>query len=275
MGSGMRAGRVVIIALVIAMIVTAAVYAAQQPSAAPKPPKLATPPGAGAQGMMPHPMGMSYGMMHGMMMARVTLNVTPDSVYLFVGHLLQRYDRDLNLVKETYVPVDAAAMGKTMQECMENCPMRPGMRGGRMMPGGGMQGGGMQSGTQPGAGGMAAPRAGAGMRPGGGRRQMGMMGAMGMCPMCAAVSSVMMQTAIAVADDSTYVFAGGKVMKYDGDLNLVKEAEVKVDFAKMRAKMQEMMENFPMMGQGMQPPGGGMAGPGMMAPPPAEGGEQP
>jgi len=56
---------------------------------------------------------------------------------------------------------------------------------------------------------------------------------------------------VATSDGGVCVLVGGKLMKYDGQLNLVKEAELKVDYEGMQQKMQKMMKNMPMMRRGM------------------------
>jgi len=254
-------GTMVVVALAVLMAAAVTVGAQEQAPAppaaveAPAPPPPPGPPGPPmmAPGMPPMAgmgmmggMGMGPGMMQGMM-PHVTLNVTRDGVYLLVGHLLQKYDRNLELVKETYLPLDVAAMGRTMRECMENCPMRQGMKGPGMM-----QGGPMRQGQKP----MASPRGRRGMQQGPGPA--GPMNMMGMCPMCGAIGGLLMQTAIAAADGDTYVWGGGKLLKYDRDLNLVKEVAAKIDSAKVHAKMQEMMQYWPMMQQ--QAPRAGRAG---------------
>jgi hypothetical protein len=240
-------GAMVAVALAVLMAAAFTVGAQEQAPAPPPATEAPAPPGPPGPPMMGPGMppmagmgmmgGMGPGMMQGMM-PRVTLNVTRDGVYLLVGHLLQKYDRNLKLVKETYIPLDVAAIGHTMRECMENCPMQQGMRGPGMM-----QGGPMRQGRQP----AAAPRGRrAAQRAPGRARALNMMG---MCPICAAIHGLLMQTAVAVADGDTYVWAGGKLMKYDRDLNLVKQAEVKIDFAKIHEKMQEMMKYWPPMQQ--------------------------
>lgn len=42
--------------------------------------------------------------------------------------------------------------------------------------------------------------------------------------------------------EAVFVLAGNRIMKYDGDLNLVREVEVSVDFSRMEEMMQEMRE---------------------------------
>jgi len=91
----------------------------------------------------------------------------------------------------------------------------------------------------------------------------GMQGLMGkgqmmsMCPMHHMMMGSMMSKAIApTTDGGVIVLAGDKLIKYDKDLNLVKEVEVKMDMEGMQKKMSQMMEKCPMCKGMMQ--GGGM-----------------
>ncbi len=57
----------------------------------------------------------------------------------------------------------------------------------------------------------------------------GMMGAGMMCPMCAAKMKMMGQVSLATSGDGgVIVLMGNKLMKYDKDLNLVKEVDIKM-----------------------------------------------
>ena len=67
---------------------------------------------------------------------------------------------------------------------------------------------------------------------------------MGMCPM---MKSMMERSVVATSDGGVVVAMGNKLTKYDKDLNVVKEAELKMDME----GMQKMMKNCPMMGKGM------------------------
>jgi hypothetical protein len=64
-----------------------------------------------------------------------------------------------------------------------------------------------------------------------------------MCPMM----GMMMNKSMVPVKDGFVVMAGSKLMKYDNNLNLVKEVEIKMDMKEMQKKMKEMMENCPMM----------------------------
>lgn len=93
-----------------------------------------------------------------------------------------------------------------------------------------------------------------------GKDMMGMMGGKGMkgmCPMMGGMMSSMMgKSMVATSDGGIVVSAGNKITKYDKDLNVVKEVEVKMDMEGMQKNMTDMMKNCPMMGEGMM--GGGM-----------------
>jgi hypothetical protein len=95
------------------------------------------------------------------------------------------------------------------------------------------------------------------MRMGGGDMRMaggdrGMGGRMGTGGGCA-MSSMMGRASMVAANDSVYVLAGHKLMRFDRDLKLVNEVEVMPD----QESMQRMMQNCPMMQGGG---GGGMGG---------------
>jgi len=89
----------------------------------------------------------------------------------------------------------------------------------------------------------------------------GMMGKgqmMSMCPMHHMMMGSMMSKAIAPTEDGgVIVLAGDKLIKYDKDLNLVKEVEVKMDMDGMQKKMSQMMEGCPVC-KGMMQGGGKM-----------------
>ena len=107
---------------------------------------------------------------------------------------------------------------------------------------------------------------GAGMRSGTMGEQGMMMGKekmMGMCPMHGMMmGSMMAKSMVATGDGGIVVMAGSKLIKYDKDLNLLKEVEVKMDMEGMQKKMSQMMEQCPMCKNMMQ--GGGMMGQGSM-----------
>ncbi|MBI3313918.1 MAG: hypothetical protein HYZ83_06760 [Candidatus Omnitrophica bacterium] len=55
------------------------------------------------------------------------------------------------------------------------------------------------------------------------------------------------KSVVATSDGGVVVVAGNKITKYDKDLNVVKEAEIKMDMEAMAKHMKEMMEQCPMM----------------------------
>jgi len=72
----------------------------------------------------------------------------------------------------------------------------------------------------------------------------GMM-SQGVCPMHMMMCRSMMSKQMAVTEDGgVVVLAGNMVMKFDEELNLVKETEL-IDMEKMQQKMEKMMENCP------------------------------
>ncbi len=67
---------------------------------------------------------------------------------------------------------------------------------------------------------------------------------MEMCPM---MQSMMQKQVVATEDGGIIIVAGNKVTKYDKDLNVVKEAELKMDMAGMQKMMENMKGMCPMM----------------------------
>ena len=85
----------------------------------------------------------------------------------------------------------------------------------------------------------------------GGMMEEGMMGKemtdgkmMGMCPM---MKSMMDRSVIATTDGGIVVVSGNKLTKYDKDLNVVKEVELKMDMEGMQKMMETMKAMCPMM----------------------------
>ena len=74
------------------------------------------------------------------------------------------------------------------------------------------------------------------------------------CPMHGMMKMMMSKEMVATGDGGVIVMTGTKLMKFDKDLNLVKEAEVKMDTEGMHKMMKEMKEKCPMykkmMGEG-------------------------
>ena len=73
-------------------------------------------------------------------------------------------------------------------------------------------------------------------------------GMMGKCPMCGMMKGMMEKNMLATTDGGVVILIGNKLMKYDEELNLVKEVEIKIDAASMQ---KNMMKNCPMMQGGM------------------------
>jgi hypothetical protein len=72
-------------------------------------------------GMRPGPCGMCGPMMH-QMMPRTLIETKDGNFIVMVGNKLMKYDKDLNLVKEAEIKIDAEAMKKMMMEMREGCP---------------------------------------------------------------------------------------------------------------------------------------------------------
>lgn len=67
---------------------------------------------------------------------------------------------------------------------------------------------------------------------------------------CGMMQSKMNKEMVATGDGGVIVMAGNKLLKYDKNLNLVKEAEIKMDMECMKKMMD--MKNCPMMKDAMQ-----------------------
>jgi len=118
-----------------------------------------------------------------------------------------------------------AVMALAQQERPAPPPaMAPGGMGGQGMMGPGMMGPGM----------------GPGMMRG------------GPCPIAGAMGAMMARSSMVVAGKYIYVMAGNTIMKYDENLRLVKQAEMKMDTAKMQKMMLQHMRSCPAC-QGMMP----------------------
>ena len=74
-------------------------------------------------------------------------------------------------------------------------------------------------------------------------KMMGMMGMHGM------MMKMMEKTMVATSDGGVIVLAGNKLTKYDKDLNVVKEVELKMDMEGMQKMMDNMKGMCPMMGK--------------------------
>jgi len=75
---------------------------------------------------------------------------------------------------------------------------------------------------------------------------------MGMCPM---MQSMMQKQVVATSDGGIIVVAGNKLTKYDKDLNVIKEVELKMDMEGMQKMMESMKGMCPMMGKMMSSDG--------------------
>jgi hypothetical protein len=67
-----------------------------------------------------------------------------------------------------------------------------------------------------------------------------------MCPMCGAMGGAMLQKSMVQTEGGVIVAMGNKLIKYDADLNKVKEITLDVDISGMQRTMQQVMENCPM-----------------------------
>ena len=75
----------------------------------------------------------------------------------------------------------------------------------------------------------------------------GQMYPMSNCPMCPMMCKSMMEkTLVATDDGGVILMAGCKLIKFDKDLNKVKEVPIEIDMKAMQDKMQEIMKNCPM-----------------------------
>jgi len=91
------------------------------------------------------------------------------------------------------------------------------------------------------------------------RAMMGKERMMPMCPMHHMMMGAMMSRSIvATGDGGVIVMASEKLMKFDKDLNLVKEVQVSIDMEAMQNKMNQMMEKCPMCNWMTQKEGGEM-----------------
>jgi hypothetical protein len=63
--------------------------------------------------------------------------------------------------------------------------------------------------------------------------------------MGAMMKSMMSKSVLETKDGGLVVMVGNKLMKFDKDLNLVKEVEVKVDVTGMQEMMEQIMKNCP------------------------------
>ena len=71
---------------------------------------------------------------------------------------------------------------------------------------------------------------------------------------------MMEKSVVATSDGGVVIVVGNKVSKFDKDLNLVKEVDLKTDMDGMKKMMGEMMEQCSMMDKGMKGKGMDMDG---------------
>lgn len=77
------------------------------------------------------------------------------------------------------------------------------------------------------------------------------MDKMGSCPRCSMMAKCMTSKHMAVTEDGeVIILVGHTLMKYDEDMELVKQVELKIDMEKIEAKMKAMMESCPMSSKG-------------------------
>lgn len=74
-----------------------------------------------------------HGMMMKSMMERTIVATSDGGVVVAIGNKLFKYDKNLELKKETEIKIDGEAMGKMMMEMKEKCPMCKKMMGERRM----------------------------------------------------------------------------------------------------------------------------------------------
>ncbi len=79
----------------------------------------------------------------------------------------------------------------------------------------------------------------------------GMMGGVG----CAACAAMMQPSVAATTDGGVVVAVAGKLIKYDAAFKKVNEANIDIDWTAMHQRMQQMMQNCPMMQQMMKQQG--------------------
>jgi len=94
------------------------------------------------------------------------------------------------------------------------------------------------------------PTSPGGMGRGPGMMRGGMMGQGGHmpgCAMCGMMTGAMMwKTMTATPDGGVIIAVGNRLIKYDNQLNVVKDTEMKIDMNQMYSSVQKMMENCPM-----------------------------
>ncbi len=97
--------------------------------------------------------------------------------------------------------------------------------------------------------GQAPKGAGRGMMAGG--MGGGRMGGMG----CAACAAMMQPSVAATSDGGVVVAVAGKLIKYDAGFKKVNDVNIDIDWTAMHQRMQQVMQNCPMMQQMMKQQG--------------------
>jgi hypothetical protein len=65
-----------------------------------------------------------------------------------------------------------------------------------------------------------------------------------MCPMCLGIAKAMTRVRVAATPDGgAIVSANGRLMKYDSQLNLVKQIDLPLDIEQLHRRMLEMMDS--------------------------------
>lgn len=74
-----------------------------------------------------------------------------------------------------------------------------------------------------------------------------------MCPMCSMMADAMMHRAMVATEDlGVVVLLGNRLIRFDAELNVIRETEIPIDMEQMQQKIQQMMQNCPMHQQMMQ-----------------------
>jgi hypothetical protein len=72
------------------------------------------------------------------------------------------------------------------------------------------------------------------------------------CPVMSMMMGAKHKSVVATSDGGVVIVMGNRVIKYDKDLNLVKEVEIKVDLEALHKKMMGMNKKCPMMQEGVE-----------------------
>ncbi len=72
---------------------------------------------------------------------------------------------------------------------------------------------------------------------------------------CAACAAMMQPSVAATSDGGVVVAVAGKLIKYDAGFKKVNDVNIDIDWTAMHQRMQQMMQNCPMMQQMMKQQG--------------------